>query len=152
MHDAGRNATQVMSVTAQRSGLPPMNVGSTRTSWLLARGRVGFGGMGPPPAISQLTGRLKLVLAAVAYEASRIVAYVEWVSPAYGYQGFVNRRPSLALVTIACRTPLRCGPSPVIWIQQEIRRPSQMIYWILLLLAYIPSQLMPWFVLTEPLL
>ncbi len=123
-----------------------MNVGSTRTSWLLARGRVGFGGMGPPPAISQLTGRLKLVLAAVAYEASLIVAYVEWVSPAYGYQGFVNRRPSLALVTIACIF----AALPVIWIQQEIRRPSQMIYWILLLLAYIPSQLMPWFVLTSP--
>ena len=102
--------------------------------------------MDPPPATSQFTGRLKLAIAVVAYEAALILAYVEWVSPAYGYQSFVNRHPSLALVTIACIF----AAIPVIWIQQEIRRPSQMIYWILFLLAYIPSQLMPWFVLTSP--
>lgn len=90
--------------------------------------------------------RLYLILLALSYLIVFHVAYVTVIVPNFSYQGFLYRGPSLPLIGLAWVFALL----PALWLPTSASRPSVVIYWILYCLAYVPSQLVPTYALTDP--
>ena len=69
-------------------------------------------------------------------------SYVKWLSPVWGYMGQKYNPPdSMLLLTAYVLAAVLCVLSP-----QKLRRPSQVIYWLLYFTVYIPGMLTPLFV------
>jgi len=75
------------------------------------------------------------------YCASFQWSYVKWIAPVWGYLGPRHRSPNPFLLLLAyVLAVLLCLLSPL-----KLRRPSQVIYWILYFTVYIPGLLIPLF-------
>jgi len=75
------------------------------------------------------------------YCASFHYSYEFWISPVWGYEGFTYETPNPALLgTTYVLAGVLCALSPL-----KIRRPSQVIYWVLYFTVYIPGLLVPLF-------
>ncbi len=73
--------------------------------------------------------RILLAMGAFAFVAALHWVYGAWVSPLYGYEGFINpiiAPQSLAVVTLAAVLPTTYLPI-------ELRRPSDFVVWFLYL-------------------
>ncbi len=68
-------------------------------------------------------------------------SYVEWISPVWGYGGLTYKSPNPALLIFGyVLAGTLCVFSPL-----RIRRPSQVIYWILYFTVFIPGLFVPLF-------
>jgi hypothetical protein len=75
------------------------------------------------------------------YCASFQWSYVKWIAPVWGYMGPRYRSPDPILLLLAyILAILLCALSPL-----KLRRPSQVIYWILYFSVYIPGLFIPLF-------
>jgi len=85
--------------------------------------------------------RFSMPAVALFYCASYQWAYVKWLSPVWGYTGLTYKSPDPILLLIAyVLAAVLCVLSPL-----KLRRPSQVIYWILYFTVYIPGLLSPLF-------
>lgn len=86
----------------------------------------------------QLGARACIVLGAVAYSAVLHWAYTTAIAP-WRYLGYAYYPPSL---------PFQIGAwgiavAPSLWIPATVRRPSQIGYWLLYIVAFVPSCFVP---------
>ena len=85
--------------------------------------------------------QILMPLIALLYCACFQWAYVKWISPAWGYMGLTYSPPDPSLLAIAsAQAALLCLLSPL-----QLRRTSQLAYWILYFTVYIPGMLTPLF-------
>ena len=92
---------------------------------------------------THLAIRAAVVAASVAYLGTLQWSYANLVSPLFRYQGAIFDPAgdgSLALAAVAC-------VAPAFWLPVEVSRPSQVILWMLYVVAYVPSILIPYDVL-----
>ncbi len=87
--------------------------------------------------------RLVLAIGAFAFVAALLWAYGAWVSPLYGYEGFVN--PSIPPVSLAVVT--LAAVLPTTFLPVELRRPSDVVVWFLYLFGYLPAAVFPIYIL-----
>jgi len=106
----------------------------------------------PAEATKDLNGKIKAInigsvlrfympAAVFLYCACYQWSYVKWLSPVWGYMGLKYNSPdSMLLLTAYVLAAVLCVFSP-----QKLRRPSQVIYWLLYFTVYIPGMLTPLF-------
>jgi hypothetical protein len=86
--------------------------------------------------------RLSMPLSVFLYCASFNWSYVKWISPAWDYLGLTYKSPDPLLSVVGYFLAATvCTISPL-----RIRRPSQVIYWILYFVVYIPGLFVPLYV------
>jgi len=89
-----------------------------------------------------LRSRAGMMLACALYVAAFVVVYKWVVVPVWGYAGFQHRatptREVIAWVLAAL---------PSLWIPIKLKRPSQIVYWLLYLLVLVPACLVPLYAL-----
>jgi hypothetical protein len=68
--------------------------------------------------------------------------YVSYLFPVYGYYGFALNAPDAVTLGLVSLLSL----APALWMPRRIRRPSQLIYWIIYTLVYVPSMFVPAYV------
>lgn len=90
--------------------------------------------------------RARLLLAAVAYVAVFQWGYISLVSKWHWYFGMEYHEPPFWLWLLGCTAAL----TPALWMPLQIRRPTQVTYWILYLTVVIPSSLVPVFTAFRP--
>ena len=93
-----------------------------------------------------VAGRVTVVVGCVTYAALLVASYVSTIAPAFSYLGYtLNPAPApyLALGFLL-------GVLPSMWLPLRMTRPSVGVVWILYLLAYVPSVLMPLLSLVRP--
>src|SRR5438309_9423836 len=91
--------------------------------------------------------RAKVILGAAIYIAIFNVAYVAVLSKTYGYYGFKYVPVSWELVALEVAyalVPAVVGPI-------SLRRTSQMFYWVLYVIVFVPSLFVPLFSPLQPL-
>src|SRR6188508_640414 len=71
------------------------------------------------------------------------IVYANLVSPAFAYDGLVYRPSDDGSLPIA----ILLAVLPSAWMPIAISRPSQVLLWMFYALAYVPSVLMPYYVL-----
>jgi len=98
------------------------------------------------PLAYRYRNRALLISGVAALTAVFNWTYVSWLSPVYGYSGFTYNQPSLGYLVIASMLSL----APSFWMPNVLNRPSQLIYWILYLTAFIPSMFVPLYVALQP--
>ncbi|MBC1935870.1 hypothetical protein HCA69_05785 [Listeria grandensis] len=91
-------------------------------------------------------GRVVVVLGVVLYILSLYIAYIQMISPAYSYYQLINLHPSLLICTLSSLVAIL----PSFWSSYQVNRPSQVIYWVLYLFAYIPVMIIPDFIRENP--
>jgi hypothetical protein len=85
--------------------------------------------------------RVSMPVSVLLYCAGFHYAYVKWISPVWGYEGLTYRPPNPALLGFAYALAMMlCAVSPL-----KLRRPSQVIYWVLYFTVYIPGLFVPLF-------
>lgn len=94
-------------------------------------------------ASGMVAARITRLRVGVAYVSAFILAYVLLVSPGFAHTGLVDRLARDGSFLLACA--LAVAPAP--WLASEARRPSDIGIWILYLSAYVPSIIIPAFVL-----
>ncbi|MFD9628588.1 hypothetical protein [Peribacillus muralis] len=68
------------------------------------------------------------------------VSYVHFISPEYGYMGFVYRgAPSAGMIAISMFFILL----PVLFTKKDLQKPSELVFWILYFIVYIPVVWVP---------
>lgn len=87
------------------------------------------------------TERVTLVGLSLAYSTALLWAYTSVISPAYAYEGYLNRKPSVAVVAFA----LLLAALPCLWLPKELCRLSAAAVWVLYLIAYVPGEVIPMF-------
>lgn len=87
-------------------------------------------------------GRITVVFGIVIYILALYIAYVHLISPAYSYYRLTNLHPPLWIVLLSSLLAIL----PSFWSEYHVQRPSQVIYWILYLFAYIPVIIIPDFI------
>jgi hypothetical protein len=85
--------------------------------------------------------RLFAVLGALTNVVAINWVYVDSVAPNYAYEGLVAN--AIPLTTIAGATLLAAAPA--LWLPIRLKRPSEVVLWVLYLFGYTPSVLMPVF-------
>ncbi len=65
--------------------------------------------------------------------------YIKWLAPTFSYMGMTYHEPRSTLFALAWVFSLL----PAIWLPLTLRRPSQIPFWLLYLLVYIPSLFSP---------
>ena len=84
---------------------------------------------------SRVPSRLGLQFAVLLFQVLIAWTYVEYVSPLYGYMGFVSRSVSLPHVAVS----IAIGSIPVIWLPLRPNTPSQLLLWVLQILVVCSS-------------
>jgi len=90
--------------------------------------------------------RLFLVLGAIGYVYLLMFSYKVFVAPAWGYMGLRYVTPPTWAVFVY--TVLAVAPA--LWMPLSLKRPSQVAYSLMYLMAYVPSLVMPWFLQESP--
>lgn len=86
--------------------------------------------------------RISMPGSVLLYCAGFHYAYVNWISPVWGYEGLSYTSPPPALLVLAYAFPaLLCAISPL-----KLQRPSHALYWMLFFPVYIPGILVPLFI------
>lgn len=83
--------------------------------------------------------RILLVAGVLAFVGLFQLVYVTWLYPVFGYYGFDNSNPS----TISLSVAWTLSALPGLWMPIKLTRPSQLIYWVLYLVVYVPSMFVP---------
>jgi len=84
-----------------------------------------------------------VVSAAAAYVASVHWSYVSIISPEFAYNGALDRPASDGSLLVAVIVAIL----PALWLPIRVSRPSQVALWILYVLGYVPTILIPYYVL-----
>lgn len=93
-----------------------------------------------------LVARASTVALAVLYAVILQIVYVKVVSPAFSYMGYTARELLLTqLLTVNALTV-----APAFWMPIRLTRPSQLMLWIIYLVAYVPGVLIPVYALDTP--
>src|SRR3954451_20024496 len=91
-----------------------------------------------------LRSRAVMVLICILYVAAFVVVYRWVIVPVWGYEGFhFKATVSRAAVSWAL------AALPSLWMPIELKRPSQVVYWLLYLLVLVPSCLVPTYALDD---
>lgn len=85
-----------------------------------------------------LRSRVVTVLACACYVVAFILVYNSVLVPVWGYAGF---RSFAATSRVACGAIIALVPS--LWIPIDLKRPSQVLYWLLYLLVVVPVCVVP---------
>ena len=88
-----------------------------------------------------LRDRLLLILCAVLFIGLFNYVYITIVTKRWAYLGFTFESPpikSMVLVLLLCLLP-------IFWMPIRLTRPSQVIYWLLYAIVYVPSLFLPHF-------
>jgi hypothetical protein len=67
--------------------------------------------------------------------------YVAWLYPTFEYYGFDYYPPQMIYLVLAWTLSL----IPTLWMPLDLRRPSQLAYWFIYLIVYLPSMFIPLF-------
>jgi hypothetical protein len=90
--------------------------------------------------------RFSMPVSILLYCASFHYAYVNWISPVWGYGGLTYRSPNRELIVFAyVLASVVCAISP-----RKLLRPSQVIYWVLYFTVFIPGLFVPLFLQLDP--
>jgi hypothetical protein len=89
--------------------------------------------------MGKLQHRGLLALGCILYLFGLHLAYILVLVPAYAQQGFVYLPPLAEKLVFAWTTAL----APALWLPPALRRPSQVVYWLLYLMVLVPSCLIP---------
>jgi hypothetical protein len=85
-------------------------------------------------------------LGILSFTAFFQLAYIDWLSPNFGYAGFGYTAPPWGYVALAwCFSVF-----PSLWSPISLTRPSQLIYWVLYLTVFIPSMFVPLYIALDP--
>jgi hypothetical protein len=87
---------------------------------------------------SFLRSRIGMVLFCTLYVVIFVLVYYHVIVPGWGYEGFHSRA---TLARAAVGWVLAALPS--LWLPIELKRPSQIVYWLLYLLVLVPACLVP---------
>jgi hypothetical protein len=71
------------------------------------------------------------------------LVYVHLIAPVYGYMGYTYESPGFSILVISGLL----AALPLLGIPVAIRRPSQVVYWVLYLIVYVPSMMIPLYTL-----
>src|SRR5438067_8443040 len=96
-------------------------------------------------AATSWSSRLRLVAAVVVYEILLSCTYIYFITPIFQYTGFVYH-PLSAWHMLMIHA---VGLVPAFWLSSEITRPSHIVEWFLFLLVFIPSCILPSYVLQQ---
>ncbi|MBC2367425.1 hypothetical protein HBP99_02215 [Listeria booriae] len=91
-------------------------------------------------------GKFSVLVGIILYIVSLYIAYIYLISPSYSYYRLVNLHPPLWVCVVSSLLALL----PATWSDYRTKRPSQVIYWILYIFAYIPVMIIPDFVRETP--
>ncbi|EUJ45777.1 hypothetical protein [Paenilisteria rocourtiae] len=91
-------------------------------------------------------GKFSVLVGIILYIISLYIAYIYLISPSYSYYRLVNLHPPLRVCIVSSILAFL----PATWSDYRTTRPSQVIYWILYIFAYIPVMLIPDFVRETP--
>jgi hypothetical protein len=125
---AALGATAIVSVIAAM--LPLRDVG--QVTLLASAASVGIAVSGGRP-------RPLLVLGAIVYVGALEWTYINWIVPIFGYSGLIDVGVDVASYAVV--TSL--AALPALWLPMQLQRPSAVIIWLLYLLAYVPSIVVP---------
>lgn len=92
-------------------------------------------------------GRVTVIAGIALYIMILYVTYINLISPAYSYYQLINLHPPLWIILLSSFMAVL----PSFWSDYRVDRPSQVIYWILYLFAYIPVVIIPDFIREDPL-
>lgn len=87
--------------------------------------------------------RLLLVMCALVYTLAVIWSYVHVISPHFAYIGYTAREVPLR----ALLTAIFLAVVPSVWMPSSLGRPSHIVHWILYLLVFVPSLIVPLYAL-----
>lgn len=87
--------------------------------------------------------RLATVVAAAGYLAAVDAVYRTHLSPLFSYDGALYQPANDGSLTVAYLLAL----APAAWLPIRIARPSQVVEWVLYVLAYVPSIVFPYLIL-----
>lgn len=90
--------------------------------------------------------RLSLVAAVALYAGCFLAAYRFWLSPVFGYLGFIYQPVSIGYEAVGWGLCLL----PCLWMPLDLDRPSMLIYWVLYLTVYVPSMFVPLYIAARP--
>src|SRR6266581_2907834 len=83
--------------------------------------------------------RVLLVFGIITYIACFQWMYIHWLYPTFGYYGFDYNPPGTAYLALAWVL----GLLPSLWMPLVIVRPSQLAYWVLYSIVFIPCMFVP---------
>ncbi|MGC5324934.1 hypothetical protein [Brevibacillus sp. SYSU BS000544] len=86
--------------------------------------------------------KLLLMLAISFYYVTLQLTYILIISPTYAYLGFVNNHPSIGWILISFILVV----IPGLWMPIRLTRPSQIVYWFLFVIVYVPSAIIPYYI------
>jgi hypothetical protein len=86
--------------------------------------------------------RLLTILGTIAHIAVLHWSYVAFASPAFSYMGFAYEVDVPELLVF----PWLIAALPALWMPTAFTRPSQCLCWILFLMSYVPSCIVPWYI------
>ncbi len=87
----------------------------------------------------KVRGRFLLFVGVLVYFAAYQWVYIAWLYPLFGYLGFGYEQVHPAYLLLACAFCVL----PSVWMPMTLTRPSQLIYWVLYAVVYIPSVIAP---------
>ena len=90
-------------------------------------------------ARATLAVRLGVVSVAFIYVALLHAIYVGHISPAFAYLGYVLTPAPVGMLVLA----FVAAWLPSLWLPVRLLQPSTLVYWLLYVLAYVPSTFMP---------
>jgi hypothetical protein len=91
-----------------------------------------------------LRSRIGVVLICASYVVAFVLVYKWVIVPVWGYEGF-NSKTTLGRAT----TAWILAALPSLWMPIELKRPSQVVYWLLYLLVLVPACLVPIYALDD---
>lgn len=86
-----------------------------------------------------LRPRTQLLLGAILFSCLFNYAYIAIVSPTWAYTGMTFTAPPNQSILLASLLALL----PIIWLPMHLTRPSQLLYWFLYTVVYVPSIFIP---------
>lgn len=87
-----------------------------------------------------------LILGIAAFIGLFQWVYISWLSPTWGYFGFGYTPPDVIYIVLANLLSI----IPSIWMPVALSRPSQLIYWVLYVVVFIPSMFVPLYTALQP--
>ena len=91
-------------------------------------------------------GRIVIIVGVVAYASLLVACYANAIAPAFAYLGYTLEPAAPPYLALG----FALSVLPAAWLPQRLERPSASVLWIIYLLAYVPSTLMPFLSLTRP--
>jgi hypothetical protein len=88
-------------------------------------------------------GSFYIFLLSILYVILLNFTYSSVTSPSFSYLGYINLHPSISILMISGFI----ATIPSLWMPIKLKRPSQLVYWILYVLVYIPTSVIPYFIL-----